>query len=127
KPGANGYDFTIESGDGADRLEHVRGSIAALDPEEKRHDIVALRGACTEQAIDEQVLARYRAAKEGGYLALGRRWANARHVFYGPGTILGEHELDPDCHADTATYKLHPAFTDFTALFPLYMSQSPAQ
>ncbi len=126
-PGATGYSLTIESGEGPNRLEHVRGSIASWNPPEKRHDVAALREACQEQAIDEQVLSRYRAAKEGGYLALGRRWANTRRVFYGPDTILGEHELDADCEADVATYKLHPAFTDFTALFPLYLSEAPAQ
>ena len=126
-PAAGGYTFAIESGDGPNRLEHVRGTIAAWDPPEKRHDLTALREACQDQAIDERVLARYRAAKEGGYLALGRRWANTRRVFYGPDMMLGEHELDPDCEADVATYKLHPAFTDFTALFPLYQSLTPAQ
>lgn len=127
KPAARGYEFVIESGMGADRLEHVRGSIGPLTGPDVRHDTAALRASCNEQEIDLGVLARYRAAKEGGYLALGPRWNNTQRVFYGPGMMLGEHELAPEFQNDVQTYKLHPAFTDFTALFPLYLSQSPAQ
>ena len=125
-PAAHGFQFVIESGAGAAREEHVRGAITAIAPGEVRHDIAALRAQCTEQTIDEAVLVRYRAAKEGGYLALGPRWNNTQRVAYGTNTILGEHDLGTFA-ADVNAFKLHPAFTDFTALYPLYLSQSPAQ
>ncbi|MBT6274123.1 MAG: SDR family NAD(P)-dependent oxidoreductase, partial [Chromatiales bacterium] len=126
-PAQSGYSFVIESGTGADRQEHVRGSIGPIGSSEVRHDLYEIRAACNVQVIGEEVLAQYRAAKEGGYLALGPRWNNTERVSYGDGVVLGEHALAPEFRDDVATFKLHPAFTDFTALYPLYLSQSEKQ
>jgi hypothetical protein len=126
-PSTRGYDFVIESGAAGDRQEHVRGAIGALVSPEIHRDIAALRSSCTAQKIDSEILTQFRATRESGYLVLGRRWNNTQQVFYGADTMLGEHALDAEFVSDVATYKLHPAFTDFTALFPLYFGQTPAQ
>src|SRR5262249_1488564 len=126
-PAGDGYQFLIQSGIGANRLEHVSGAIGPLDERVVQHDIPPLPGACHARTIDEDVLLEYRASKKGGYLALGKRWNNTKHVLYGEGEVLAEHQLPEEFQDDVATYKLHPAFTDFTALFPLYQAATELQ
>jgi len=107
---AEGYHFSVASGEGQSQVEHARGRVALVPVSlEKRLDLEAIRKRCGERRM---IRSEEEWERREGFVEVGPRWNNLRQVDIGNGEGLALLEIPESFAGDLEIYGLHPALMD---------------